>query len=177
MYPRKGVHDLISAAVRLKERGIDFSLHITGVIQSQDYFEQVRAAATEGGIADRVAFKGLLSEDDLMREFGEAAVVILPSYAETSPMFIGQAMAAGKAIIATRVGGLPYLIDDGRSGMLVEPGDVDGISDRLARLLADEELRQRFGAQAGAEALARFSPAEVADKTIRVFREVLAERR
>ncbi len=176
MYPRKGVHDLVSAAGRLGERGVDFSLHITGQVHSPDYLEQVRAKASAGGITDRVAFKGLLSEDDLAREFAEAAVVVLPSYAETSPMFIQQAMAAGKAIIATRVGGLPYLIEDGVSGLLFEPGDVSGLTDRLVSLLGDEAMRRRLGARARAEAVARFSATEVAAKTVEVYREVLGGR-
>lgn len=173
MYPRKGVHDLVAAAVSLGERGIDFTLHVAGQPHSQSYLAQVRDLAARGRIAERVVFRGLLSEDDLSREFAEASIVVLPSYAETSPMFIQQAMAAGKAIVATQVGGLPYLIADGESGLLVEPGDVDALAVSLERLLGQPELRLRYGARARDEAIARFSPAEVAAKSVAVYREVL----
>ena len=175
MYPRKGVHDLIAACVLLRQRGVDFSLHVTGQVHTPEYDRQVRESAASGGIGERVQFKGLLSEDELAREFSEASVIVLPSYAETSPMFIQQAMAAGKAIVATRVGGLPYLIESGSSGLLLEPGDVNGLAENLFRLLADDTMRRRLGDRAKAEAVARFSPAEVAAKTVAVYREVLAE--
>jgi glycosyltransferase involved in cell wall biosynthesis len=175
MYPRKGVHDLVAAAVRLGERGVDFTLHIAGQPHSQDYLAQVRDIVATGHVAERVVFRGLLSEDDLSREFAEASIVVLPSYAETSPMFIQQAMAAGKAIVATRVGGLPYLIADGESGLLVDPGDVGALAASLERLLGQPALRARCGVRARAEALARFSPAEVAARSVAVYREVLGQ--
>lgn len=173
MYPRKGVHDLVAAAARLRERGVQFSLHITGQVNSVEYYDRVRSDTVRYDITDRVSFMGLLSENDLLREFAEAEVVVLPSYAETSPMFIQQAMAAGKAIIATRVGGLPYLIEDGVSGCLIEPGDVSGLAERLSRLLNDDVSRRSWGDRAKSEALARFSVAEVAEKTVTAYRDVL----
>lgn len=173
MYARKGVHDLVAAMAFLRRRGVDCSLHLTGQTHSPDYLAQVQAIVRDNGLEDAVRFCGLVSEEELAREIGEAAVIVLPSYAETSPMAVQQAMAAGKAIVATRVGGIPHLVSDEVSALLLEPGDVANLAERLARVLADGDLRRRLGAAARREALARFSAPEVAARMIALWRRRL----
>ncbi len=175
IYPRKGIHILIEAANQLQQRGIPFQLHLTGVPNDRQYFDQLEASVQEYGLSDQISFLGFVSEEDLAREFGEAAIVVLPSFAETSPMTIQQAMAAGKTVVASRVGGIPYLIEDGISGRLVEAGDVDSLADALAGLLTDDQVRRQMCARAEQEAVSRFSAREVAAKTIAVYHEVLQE--
>lgn len=177
MYPRKGVHDLVAAAAVLRRQGVAFSLHLTGQVHSPEYLAQVQAIVRDNNLENAVRFCGLVSEADLEREIGEAAVVVLPSYAETSPMAVQQAMAAGKAIVATNVGGIPYLVADGISALLVSPGDVPGLAARLARVLEDDALRRRLGAAARVEAAARFSAPEVAARMVGLWRQVLGSHR
>lgn len=175
-YPRKGIVELVRAAARLDAAGVPFSLHLAGAVHSPEYEARARREAREAGLEDKVVFRGFLTEEDLAREFGEAAVVVLPSFAETSPMTVQQAMAAGKAVVATRVGGVPHLIRDGESGRLVEPGDVAGLAAALAEVLRDEEGRRRLAAAARREAEARFSAAGAAERSLALYRRVLAER-
>jgi glycosyltransferase involved in cell wall biosynthesis len=73
-------------------------------------------------------------------------VFVLPSLNEGLPMTILEAMAASKPVIATRVGAIPKVIQDGETGLLVDPGDVDGLQSALARLLTDADLCSRIGA-------------------------------
>ena len=83
-------------------------------------------------------------------------------------MAIIEAMAVGKPVVATRVGGIPDLVLDGETGFLVEAGDASGMAHALTRLLSDAQLRERMGVRARREASARFRLKEVAHK----YREV-----
>jgi glycosyltransferase involved in cell wall biosynthesis len=176
MYPRKGVHNLIAAMKLLRDRGVPCTLHVTGQVLSPEYFAQVREAVQRDGLGDVVTFRGLLTEDEMAGAFAESSLLCLPSYAETSPMAVGQAMAAGKPIVASGVGGLPWLVEEGVSGLLVEPGDVEGLARALTAVLTDEARRNAMGEAARRKALARFEAGAVAEQTVQVYRQVLAER-
>ncbi len=173
IYHRKGIEVLIDAAASLKERGTGFSVHIAGGIGDKAYHAGLLAQVERLGLGDDVIFRGFLTEEELAREFSEADLVVLPSYAETSPMTVQQAMAAGKPVVATRVGGVPQLIEEGASGRLVDAGDTAGLTDALASLLSDPEGRRAMGAHAKREAESRFSVGSVADKNIEVYRQLL----
>ena len=124
--PEKGIADLVAAAH-------DLPLVVAG----------------DGPLRDLVPDAlGFVGHDELERLYDEAAVVVLPSYREGLPLAVLEAMAHGRPVVATRVGGIPDLVEDGATGFLVEPGDVDGLRAALLRLLADPELRRRLGNEA-----------------------------
>jgi glycosyltransferase involved in cell wall biosynthesis len=173
IYQRKGIEVLVAAATALRGRGVPFRVHVCGGVGSGEYHEALQAQVRAEGLTGDVVFRGFLSEEDLLREFGEAAVVVLPSYAETSPMTVQQAMAAGKPVVATTVGGIPQLVTDGECGRLVEPGDVAGLAEGLAEVLSDPGRRREMGARARREAEARFSVRAVAEKHVEIYRQLL----
>ena len=90
-------------------------------------------------------------------------------------MAIIEAMAAAKPVVATRVGGIPDLVEHGKTGFLVEPGDALSMAHSITKLLSDAELRLRLGAQARRQASARFRLAEVARKYREVYYLVAAQ--
>jgi glycosyltransferase involved in cell wall biosynthesis len=173
IYHRKGIEVLIESAAGLKERGVDFRLHIAGSIGDKAYHAGLLEQVERTGLGNDVIFRGFLTEEELTREFSEADLVVLPSYAETSPMTVQQAMAAGKPVVATRVGGIPQLIEDGASGLLVDAGDVASMTDALVLLRTDPDLRLRMGAHAKQEAEERFSVRSVAAKNLEIYRQLL----
>ncbi len=87
-------------------------------------------------------------------------------------MVIQQAMAAGMPVIATAVGGVPGLVDDGVTGFVVPPGDGQAAGAALARLMSDEGLRRRMGEAARAKAEQHFRPARVADQMVTMYRDI-----
>ncbi|MEV6207553.1 glycosyltransferase family 4 protein [Kitasatospora sp. NPDC051914] len=106
------------------------------------------ALARSLGAADRVETAGELSGQDLVEAVRSAAVVVLPSRteAESFGMVLVEAMACGTPVIGSAVGGIPGVVADGESGLLVPPGDPDALADACRRLLDDGALADRMGA-------------------------------
>jgi glycosyltransferase involved in cell wall biosynthesis len=100
--------------------------------------------------------------------------MILPSINEGTPVSAIEALAAGRPVVATRVGGVPDVVREGEDGFLVEPGDVDALADRLARLAADPELRARLGAAGRARVIPRYSVERLVDDIDLLYRSLLA---
>ena len=106
----------------------------------------LEAQASALGITPRCHFLGW--QRDVRSVYAAADVVALTSRNEGSPVSIIEAMAAGRAVVCTDVGGVPDVVMTGVSGMLVTPGDADALAASIDRLLGDPELRQRLGAEA-----------------------------
>jgi glycosyltransferase involved in cell wall biosynthesis len=102
--------------------------------------------------------KGFVPPSEVSEWYARAAVVCVPSLREGYGMTAREAMAHGRAVVASRVGGLQDAIRDGETGLFVPPGDPQALRAAVERLLADGALRERLGAAARAEARARFSP-------------------
>ena len=90
-------------------------------------------------------------------------------------MVIQQAMAAGKPVVATRVGGVPYLVHQEHTGLLVEYGDVGEFAGAISRLLTDAPLRRKVGLAARAEAERRFRATDVARRTRQIYYAIMEE--
>jgi glycosyltransferase involved in cell wall biosynthesis len=155
-------------------RGVpDARLALIGPQPDAEYLQLIRDRVTALGLDDCVEITGLVDTARIRREIAESRAVVLFSRQENSPTIIAQAMAAGKPVVATRVGGVPEMVEDGETGCLVESGDEVALSDRLQTLLKDEDLCLRMGARAHEVARRRFMPAEVAAKTVEAYRKAL----
>jgi glycosyltransferase involved in cell wall biosynthesis len=97
------------------------------------------------GVADRVRFRGFVSEEELRAAYARAAVFCMPGIAELQSLVTLEAMASGAPVVAADAMALPHLVRPGRNGWLYPPGDITGLSMRLSVLLADPLLRQRMG--------------------------------
>jgi glycosyltransferase involved in cell wall biosynthesis len=88
-----------------------------------------------------------------------------------------EALAAGRPVVATRVGGVPDVVRDGEDGYLVEAGDVDGLAERLAALAADPALRERMGDAGRTRVIPRYAVARLVDEVDRLYRSLLEGKR
>src|SRR5262245_1913955 len=132
----KGFDLLIRAAARLFASGLDAQVMIAG---DGDAGPELQSLAAELGMTDRVRFLGYLSDP---RPLYEAAdLFALSSLREGLPNVVLEAMALGVPVVATRIAGVPRLIRDGQTGVLVEPGSVDALAMGLARVLGDADGR------------------------------------
>lgn len=171
----KRLLDLVEALPLLRRSVPDVSLRAAGPTPDPAYLSLVRARIAELGLEDRVTLLGPLTPAELLEEYGRASLLVLPSGQETSPMVIGEAMAVGLPVVATRVGGVPYLVEDGRTGFVVDVGDVDAIAERASRLLAADRRGFEFGAAARRVACERFRSADVAARVRDVYLAALGE--
>ena len=114
-----------------------------------------------GERADRLHILGNQPHESLLPALAASDVVAFPSLWENSSIATLEALALGRAVVATDAGGFPEMIESGTHGLLVPPGDAGALAEALLRLLDDPGLRDRLGA-AAAESVARYSPARVA---------------
>lgn len=137
--PRKGVMDLVAAFARLRQERAAIRLDVVGDGPERSRIEsRVRELAVE----DAVDFHGYVAErDELFDLYAAADAFVLPSYNEGFPRVLYEAASAGLPIIATAVGGVPAVLEDGKHALLVSPGDVDGLCDAMRTLASDSGLR------------------------------------
>lgn len=137
----KGVDDLL-AAFADADLDADVRLHVVGDGPSRESLED---RARSLGIADWTVFHGFVGHGDaLWTLFDESDLLVLPSYTEGLPRVLGEGMARGLPVVATRVGGIPAFVDDGENGLLVDPGDVDGLCRAIEQVVDDAALRERL---------------------------------
>jgi colanic acid/amylovoran biosynthesis glycosyltransferase len=141
----KGHGVLLEAIARLTESGRSVSATFVGDGPRRAALEQL---ARKLGIADRVTFAGGVGQDDIGRYYEDADVFCLPSFSEGLPVVLLEAMAAGLPVVASRIAGIPELIEHGRSGLLVPPGRADLLADALGTLLVDPGRRADLAAEA-----------------------------
>jgi glycosyltransferase involved in cell wall biosynthesis len=153
----KGVFDLLDAVAGLRAAVPEVRLVCAG--------EGDRAAvaryAGQLGIADAVKFTGWVGPSGKRALLEHAAVLALPSYEESLPMSVLEAMNAGVPVVVSPVGALPEVVVDGVSGYLVAPGDTANLRRILGKLLLDRALGERIGAAARESVRLRFSPERV----------------
>jgi glycosyltransferase involved in cell wall biosynthesis len=135
---------------------------------------QVEQQAHELGIARHCLFVGY--QRDIAPYYGFFDVFLLPSANEGTPVVAIESLAAERPVIATRVGGVPDVVDDGVDGFLVPPGDVDAIVDRLEELARDPGLRARMGAAGAERVVPRYAVSRLVDDVDELYRELLAQK-
>ena len=173
--PRKRVLDLLEVFEVVRRTVPGAKLRIAGPAPDTEYSTGVHARVGELGLADDVEFLGSLSPDELLDEYRRASLFVLASGEENSPMVIGEAMAVGVPVVATRAGGIRYLVEDGRTGFLADVGDIATLAARTSQLLLDDDLRAAFGAAARTVATERFRSVVVAARVREVYLQVMRE--
>lgn len=142
--------------------------------------KKLERLAFDAGAADRITFLGRVSQEEMAAYFHAADVFALPSIARSEAFGIAQleAMACGKPVVNTRLAsGVPFVSIDGETGVTVAPASAEELTAALNRLLDDPDLRGRFGAAAARRARDHFSVAAMVDRTLALYREVIAHGR
>lgn len=117
---------------------------------------------------------GFVPRDEVQRLLSRAAVVVLPSHREGLPLVLLEAMAHARTIVATPVGGIPSLVEDGVTGFLVPKGDSEALREAITRLLGDAALRRKLGAAARARVQELASWDRVVEETLAAYEAALA---
>jgi len=171
--PRKRVLDLVQAFAKIAQQAPGAQLRIAGEYNSErEYAEAIRNFNQTANLEDRVHLLGPLAEADILNEFAACDLLALPSAQETTPMVIAQAMAAGKPVVATPVGGVAEMVCDGETGFLVQVGDIDGLAGALRRLLENPSLRMAVGQASYKFANKNYRASAVARRTYDVYQKI-----
>jgi len=179
--PLKGIDVLIEAIAILRQQGMPVCLSVIGGEVEGDpepangEMGRLHALREQYGLTDMIAFLGSRDQDKLPYYYSAADVVVLPSQYESFGMVALEAMACGKPVVASQVGGLAYLIQDGVTGFTVPVDDPQELANRLMILINDEELRQRMGAQAAIFA-SQYSWEKIALRIVDEYQAVLASK-
>ena len=149
--PEKAPEVLVRAALLLRGRCPAAHTVFVGEGPMQ---ARLRALAAELGVADRVHFAGLRA--DMPRTYPEFDLLACSSHSEAMPFAVMEAMACGVPVVACRVGGVPELVEEGHTGLMIGPGDFDDLAACCARLLDDPARRRTMGERARQRAVERF---------------------
>jgi glycosyltransferase involved in cell wall biosynthesis len=173
----KGLETLLAAFARLAAADARPLLVLVGSGEGQALSVEadLRARAQEPSLAGRVVFAGGVA--DVAPWLRAADVFAFPSEFEALGLSLLEAGACGLACVATRTGGIVDVVEDGRSGLLVEPRDADGLAEALRRLIADDALRAALGVEARATVRERFDEGTSAESYRVLFTELLRRRR
>ncbi len=133
---------------------------------------RIKALCEQYGLSDLVTFLGKRSQDSLPYYYSAAEAVVVPSQYESFGMVALEAMACGKPVVASQIGGLAFLVKDGITGFSVPVDDPDELASRLTSLLADSNLREEMGNQA-VLAAQEYSWERITSKLMGLYEEIL----
>jgi glycosyltransferase involved in cell wall biosynthesis len=166
----KGQRELIQALTHLP--GVHLLLVGKDLERGGAFQSELERDAERLGVRERVVFAG--HRDDARALLDELDLFVLPSWTEGLPLVVLEAMAHGRAVVATPVGGTPELVEDGETGVLVPPRDPGTLAEAVGRLLADPELRRRMGEAGRARVAERFAPESMTRRVLAIYDEVAA---
>jgi glycosyltransferase involved in cell wall biosynthesis len=136
--------------------------------------ESLGELAQRLGVAGAVLFAPFVSQREMPAEYGRSTITVLPTLgdAEGLGLVLVEALLAGSAVVGTRAGGIPEVVVDGRTGLLALPGDAVDLAQKLERLLADHELRERLVACGADRARERHAAITAAARFIDLYEKV-----
>jgi glycosyltransferase involved in cell wall biosynthesis len=149
----KGFYDLLEAIAPLCEEFPSLMLVCGGKGNQDEVVERIRQLRLE----NHVSLLGWISGQSKDAWLSRASFFVLPSYVEGMPMGILEAMAWGLPVVSTKIGGIPDVIEQGREGLLIDPGDVAGLRDAMRQVLRNDQERGRMGVAARSKVAREFS--------------------
>lgn len=171
----KGIMTILRSINLLKQRFGEINIRVAGNITDRRFYARAVKYISDNKMDNYVSFLGHLNDAELKEEYRRAGIFIFPSNQDVAPLALLQAMAAKKAIIAARVGGIPYIIDDGVNGILIRPGDYAALADKIILLIEEQGLRKKIGLKAGEKVCEGYRINAVTDRLYEIYKGMIGE--
>ena len=169
----KGCLELVRAMQDLPD---NVYLSLVGGEEDSGFAGQLKEEITRLGLGEHVEMPGASYGDAKLAHFGNADIFVLPSHAEGLPMAMLEAMSAGLPVIATRVGAIPAVIEGGKHGILVDPGDIAGLRAAIVELVTDVDKRRALGQAARARWREKFTIDHTVTELLALYSSLLVGR-
>ena len=166
---RKNQNDFIRALVPIAVQ-LSFKVRFFGSCGNTGYAKEFLELVAS---KDWCYYGGMLSRDELRNEFNKATMLALPTLEDNCPMVVLEAMASGVPVLASRVGGVPDLINGSSTGLFCDPNNPDSFREGVIRLLGNQKLSDRIASLAQNVAESRFHPRVIAKRHLEIYQELL----
>lgn len=165
----KGIDTLLNAVPIIRKKILNLCLYIAGSGPEENKLKEL---VKELNIEENVNFLGYVSEIEKYSYYKSADVCVFPSIYEPFGIVLLEAMACGKPVVASNVGGIPFVVEEGKTGLLFESGNIEDLADKIMTILENEKLREKMG-EAGRERAKEFTWDKIAERTVEVYKEIL----
>ena len=166
----KGLAYLLEALKIVSQDIPDVLLTVVGDGGDKEYYQQMCRSL---GIDSHVRFCGKLFGNDLVNEFHNSRVFIVPSVVDSTPNVILEAMSSGLPVVASDTGGIPDLVDNGKDEILRHPKYVGALADAIKRVLSDNKLAENTGREGFKKASEQYTWQKKAEETVEVIEEII----
>jgi len=167
---RKGLHVLLKAIALLKGKGLNTKLHVIGGFKELEYEKEIKLMISDLAIEEEIIFCGWKNQQEILEYIPRIPVFVLPSFQETLPLSIAEALCHAKIVVATNKCGIPEMIEDEKSGYLFQTGDSVGLANKLESIFSKENKDISKNALAASE---RYNPKNVVDETIEFYKSLV----
>ncbi len=173
--PVKGLENLIMAMDIVIKENPNVTLNVYGHSDAA-YADYIINFINDKGLSNYIKMHGFISNNKLPEVLSNAEIFVLPSSMENCPVTILEAMATGTPVISTKQGGIPYLINDGVTGILYDYGNYEALAEAISKLLSDQTSKYSIGKNANEFAVKNFHPIEVAKKHYKAYETIIKQR-
>jgi glycosyltransferase involved in cell wall biosynthesis len=171
----KGGETLLQALAILNAAGArTIKARIAGVPESSDVMRFYARKARQFGVAHCVEWLGRLPATSIVQELLRASVCVNPTHIDNSPNSLVEAMLVGVPTVASRVGGIPSLVENGVDGWLYPDGDAQALAEKIQRVLQNPLVAAEAGQRARERSLQRNDPENIASAMLHIYKEIIA---
>lgn len=166
--PRKGHIYTIEMFNRLRAMGIDAKLRIIGSLTDQAYYDQLKQRIADSKYKEDISLEANLPREELLKAYAEAKLFVLHSREESQGIVFAEAMATGLPVVATKIGGIPYVVAEGKSGALCPFGDVEAMAEMVEKLMTDDALLIQYS-EIAKEIAKGYSWKDIAERIVELY--------
>ncbi len=169
---RKNLYSLIKSLNYVKKEVKNFKLIVAGKMGDINYFNMIKKYISKYNLNKNIEFIGKISEKRKLEEFSKMSFLLLPSLQETAPMVISESFASGKPVVASNICGIPYMLDDEKNGLLINPNDEKIIAEKIIYLFNNKQEIMEKGKSAKSYAKNYYSLKKVIKKYSAAYEEI-----